>query len=118
MATYQMLGSCWATKELAIGAFIADRKGTVLRYGGNDFFVMNGWLSSSVGAYQLELVSVGGGSGFNVTFYQSVSECTLPEVGDGIAIGWLVGAAMIAVFALKFIVRGLRGETGGSYGST
>lgn len=43
-----------------------------------------------------------------------LSECTAVEPmtsADGIAMGWMVGGAWLAVFALLFLTRGLRGHT-------
>jgi hypothetical protein len=45
-------------------------------------------------------------------------ECAFLDVNDGLTMGWLVGGALIAAFSLMFLARALRGETGGSYGSS
>lgn len=39
------------------------------------------------------------------------------SVADGVEMGWLVAACFVAAFSIKFLARGLRGETGGDYGS-
>lgn len=43
-----------------------------------------------------------------------LSACAASEpmtAADGIALGWMVGGAWLAVFALLFMTRGLRGHT-------
>lgn len=49
---------------------------------------------------------------------QSTTAPPVLSVEDGVTLGWLVGSAFIAVFCVKFIVRALRGESGGDYGKS
>ena len=60
----------------------------------------------------LSLIPVGSSDSFGmVSFFPSCAEVTTPmTAADGIALGWMVGGAWLAVFALLFLTRGLRGH--------
>lgn len=49
---------------------------------------------------------------------QAVPASEVLTVEDGVHVGWLIGSAFLAVFAIKFLSRAFRGETGGDYGQS
>lgn len=51
------------------------------------------------------------------TLIYNPPECQILGVEDGLAMGWMVGGALIAAFCVMFIARALRGETGDGYGA-
>lgn len=45
-------------------------------------------------------------------YFPTCTDVSTPlTAADGIALGWMVGGAWLAVFALLFLTRGLRGHT-------
>lgn len=44
-------------------------------------------------------------------------DCQLLGIGDGVIMGWAVASCWIAVYAVMYIARVVRGETGENYGS-
>ncbi len=71
-------------------------------------------LVSQVSALQGQVVALQS----SVLQLQSVQASEVLTVEDGVYVGWLIGSAFLAVFAIKFLSRAFRGETGGDYGQS
>lgn len=103
--TYQVGSACYPTAEAAAAASASSSVGSVVTHGGAAYVVgVDGVTSDSI-TYGLQ--PVGGGVPLQVVAVYNAQPCGLLTAADGITLGWMVAAAWIAVYAVKFIAAAL-----------
>ena len=112
---YQVRDACYPTAAEAASVSSSSLVGGVVVIGANTYTVNVVSTSGTVINYQF--TPVGGGAVINQAAAYTAQPCALLTIADGLEMGWAVGAAWIGAYALLFITRALRGETGGDYGN-
>lgn len=113
--TYQVGSVCYQSTLEAAQASASSQIGAVLAVGGVPYTVTVPEVTGEAITYALR--EVGGVGVITSTYAYTAQPCGLPNVVDGVELGWLVGSVWIAVFALMFLTKALRGETGPEYGN-
>ena len=112
---YQVGSACYDTAQAAAQAVASGHVGTLVAHSGAAYSVSVAGISESSISYTLSPVA--GGAAITHVAPFMAQPCNLLQASDGIALGWLVAAAWIGTYALLFLSRSLRGETGGNYGN-
>lgn len=89
--------------------------GSIVQHGTSSFIVDVSTVSENSISYSFSPIA--GGTTLLITTPYTAQECGLLSLDDGVQMGWMVIAVWIAVFALLFVTRAFRGETGDSYGN-
>lgn len=123
MSVYQVDGACYETALAGATAVAARINGTFVTHTGSAYQVnvtaVNppGGITGNFASLAIHFVPISG-SGIQQTRIVYHLPCVEPTMADGIQIGWLVVAAWAATYAIMFLAKALRGETGGTYGSS
>lgn len=113
---YQVGSACYGTQEQAAQASASSMVGAVVQHGGSAYAVNAS--SASATAIEYSLSPVGGGTAITISAPYSAQPCGLLTSSDALQMGWMLMAVWVGVYALMFLARALRGETGGEYGNT
>lgn len=113
---FQVDQSCYSTALAAASASSSRQIGSIISQGTSSFLVDVQSVSASSITYVLQPIA--GGSPLILVSPYSAQPCGLLTVSDGLEIGWMVGAAWLAAFALLFLTRGLRGSQESAYGNS
>lgn len=112
---YQVGTACYSTPTAALQAIASTQTGAVVQQGSTLYATVATGTATGI---DYVFHPLAGGP----TFAQSVAitpePCGLLTAEDGLQIGWMVAACWIAVYAVLFIARALRGETESNYGNT
>jgi hypothetical protein len=110
---FQVGSACYGTEVQAAQAQASASVGSIVGVSPHSVSV------SSVAADSITYVlsPVGGGTPITHVAPFTPQPCNLLQAEDGLAIGWMVAGAWIGAWALLFLARALRGETGESYGN-
>lgn len=106
--SFQVSGGCVPYPLSANQVVSASSVGAVVQHGGVPHVVGVGTVTASSVDYLL--TPLGGGPVVSQTVALTPIPCGLPGIEDGVSLGWLVGGVWIAVYAIVFIARMLRGE--------
>lgn len=112
---YQVDSACYPTIDSAAQVSASKVVGSIVNLGTTPHVVGVGSISGQLVTYTY--TPVGGGAVVNSQFTYTAQPCGLLDASDALAMGWGVITAWIAAYALLFITRALRGETGGDYGN-
>ena len=113
---YQVHQACYPTAAAAAQVSASAQIGSVVQHGASAYIVNVSAVDDVSITYALAPVT--GGAALVVVSSYSAQPCNLLTMQDGLQLGWLVGAAWIAAFALLFITRAFRGETNENYGNS
>lgn len=113
---FQVGTACYSTATEAAQASASSQVGTVVSHGGAAFVV--DLVSASNDSITYRLQPMAGGTPYQTTVGYTAQPCGLLQVQDGLTMGWMIAAAWIGAYALLFITKALRGETGDTYGNT
>jgi hypothetical protein len=113
---YQVGSVCYDTAVQAAQASASKEIGAVVSHGGSAFVVNAATVEATGITYSF--VPVSGGAPVTIVAPYSAQPCNMLTYQDGLHIGWMVAAAWLSAYAVLFIARSLRGETGGDYGNT
>lgn len=102
---FQVGTECYPSQASALHAYAASATGQIYTSGANVFLVT---AARSGNAIQWTGTKIAG-TGANWTYTQTMTfpECQKLSVEDGVAVGWMIAAVLIAAFAVKFIRKGL-----------
>jgi len=114
--SYQVDAACYASALEAAQVSASKSVGSVVQHGSVSYIVDASSVSGSSITYSL--YPIGGGASLVTVSPYTAQPCNMLQLSDGLEIGWMVGAAWIAAFAVLFITRALRGETVGNYGNS
>lgn len=114
--SYQVGSACYATAQEAAQVSASSQLGSIIQDGIYSYVVDAASVSGT--SIQYQLTTVGSGISHSVTSSYTAQPCNLLQAADALTIGWGVVGAWIAAFALLFITRALRGETGDNYGNS
>lgn len=112
---YQVASACYSTATQAAQASASSQVGAVVSHGGAVYVIDVAQAGESSITYSLQPIA--GGNSLQSTVAYTAQPCGLLQVQDGLAIGWMVAGAWIGAYALLFVARALRGETGDGYGN-
>ncbi|WP_114969945.1 hypothetical protein [Rhodoferax ferrireducens] len=112
---FQVGAACYQTATEAAHASASDQIGAVVQHGASAYIVNVASVADDSITYSL--LPVGGGAAIVTVTPYSAQPCGLLTVQDGLSMGWMVGAAWVGAYALLFVTRALRGDTGGDYGN-
>ena len=114
--SYQVNQACYPTTLAAAQATATSQIGAVVQQG-TELYTVN--VSTITGTtINYTFTPLGGGTVLTLASPYSAQECQLLDLADGLQLGWVVVGAWLAAYAVMFMSRALRGETGGSYGNT
>lgn len=112
---YQVGAACYHTAQAALSAIASAQVGNVVADGGTARVV--GVDSVTETGIVYTLTTINGGSVSTLSVPLTLQPCGLYTAADAVSLGWLVALAWIAIYALLFITRALRGETTSNYGN-
>lgn len=106
MPSYQVGADCYPDMTTALDAFAAQENGQVYASGTNVFNITAARSGTTSVVYTGTKIA---GTGTNWTYTQAMTfpQCAKLTAQDGIAVGWLIFAALAAAYAIKMIRRGL-----------
>lgn len=111
---FQVGSACYASAAAANSATASAQAGAVVIHGGQARIVT----VTAVDGESITYAFTGlDGSMLAQTVQNTPQPCGLLTAEDGLQIGWMVAACWIAVYAVLFIARALRGETESNYGN-
>jgi TRAP-type C4-dicarboxylate transport system permease large subunit len=114
--TYQVGSACYPTATAAAQVSASAEIGKLVPNGSITYVVDA--TSADENSITYILAPVGGGTAITVVAPYTAQPCNMLELTDGLEMGWAIGAAWLGAFALLFLTRAMRGETGGDYGNT
>ena len=115
--SFQFRDSCFSTDVASANAAAAFNNGQIVLHAGSQHVINVSAVSGTSITYNLTPVS--GGAPVIIVAPYSAIQCELPSVSDGVLLGWLVASSWIAVYALMFITKALRGDSmDNSYGNS
>lgn len=114
--SYQVGAACYPTPTAAAQASASSQIGQIVPHGTTSYIIDA--TGSDATSITYVLAPVGGGVAITVVAPYTAQPCNMLTMDDGLLMGWMVAAAWIGAYALLFITRALRGETGGEYGNT
>jgi len=114
--SFQVGSACYGTAQAAAQSQASAQVGAIVQHGQAAYVV--GVSDTSDTSITYVLAPIGGGTSITTIVPYTAQPCNLLTMEDGLQLGWAVAACFLAVFAVLFISRGLRGETGGDYGNT
>lgn len=104
--SFQVGGACYPTELAAAAASASSMVGAVVSHAGSAYTVdVTGVTASSV-SYTFTPIS-GGASVVLVAPY-TPQPCGLMGAADAVQMGWLIGAAWVTVYCVKFLARVVR----------
>lgn len=106
MAGYQVDSACYSSIQTAIEAMAARVTGSTVMVGTTPYRLDATFVAPSSIQYQGTQMNGGTGS-FTNTISITPEPCNLPDVTDGVAMGWLVAAVWVAAYALTVLRRAL-----------
>jgi hypothetical protein len=112
---YQVGAACYPSATAAAQAVASSQVGSIVNHDSGAYVV--GINSVSDTAINYSLNPVGGGSAIALNAPFAAQPCNLLTWEDGLSIGWMIGTVWIATYAVIFMTRAFRGETGGDYGN-
>lgn len=112
---YQVGSACYSTATQAAQVSASSQVGAVVSHGGTAYVIDLAGAGETSITYRLQPLA--GGAPIQTTVGYTAQPCGLLQVEDGLAMGWMIGGAWIGAYALMFLARALRGETGDSYGN-
>jgi hypothetical protein len=112
---YQVGSACYPSAIAAAQAVASSQIGSIVNHESGAYVV--GINSVTGTAINYSLNPVAGGSSFSVNASFAPQPCNLLTWEDGLSVGWMIGAVWIATYAVIFMARAFRGETGGDYGN-
>jgi len=113
--SYQVGSACYATAQAAAQVSASAQVGVIVQHGASAYVIDAASVSGASITYAF--TPVGGGTALTVVAPYTAQPCNLLGAEDALQFGWGIVAAWLAVFAVMFIARALRGETEGSYGN-
>ncbi|MCD2514569.1 hypothetical protein [Comamonas endophytica] len=113
---YQVGNACYSTAQQAAHASASSQAGAVISRGQQTYVVNVVLVEEDTIHYRLE--PIGAGVPLMAPIPYNAQPCNLLQAEDGLTIGWMIAAAWIGAYALLFIARVLRGETGENYGNS
>lgn len=113
--SFQVGSACYDTALQAAQAEASSQVGAVVEHGSAAYVVDVSGVSGTSITYSL--YPVAGGVAVTSAVPYSAQPCNLLTGSDGLAMSWAVVGVWIAVYAVMFIARALRGDTGGDYGN-
>lgn len=111
---FQVGSACYGTALEAAQVAASSQIGSLV--GGAPYSVSVS--SVTADAITFVLSPIGGGAAITHVAPFAAQPCNMLQLADGVQMGWLVAGAWIGAFALLFIAKALRGETGNDYGNT
>ncbi len=105
---YQAGNACYPTGAAANTATASGQVGTVKETGAGLVVVNVTSVDDTTITYTF--TPVAGGTTTTATMAVTPTVCGMLEASDGIELGWMVGGVWIAVSAVLFIARALRGD--------
>lgn len=112
---FQVGSACYASAAAANSATASAQSGVVVSQSGTVRIVTVSAVDDSSITYTFTGLD---GSAVSQTVQHLPQPCGLLTAADGLQIGWLVAGSWLAVYAVMFIARALRGETESNYGNT
>lgn len=112
---YQVGSACYSSAAAANSATASVQSGAVVSQSGTVRIVTVLSVNDSSITYSFTGLD---GSVVSQTVQHIPQPCGLLTAADGLQIGWLIVGAWLAVYAVMFIARALRGETETNYGNT
>lgn len=113
--SYQVDLACYATVDAAVQASASKVVGSIVQLGGVPHVVSVSSISGQTVTYAY--TPVPSGSVVLSAFTYTPQNCGLLQASDALEMGWMVFGVWIAAYAVMFIARAIRGETGGDYGN-
>lgn len=111
--SFQVGNTCYPTAVQAAQATASQNLGLFVSRGGEPFSISVTQVTATEIHYRMDGMT---GSYTHKALFTPMS-CNMLTVEDGIAMGWMVGGAWIAAWALMFLTRALRGDQSeSSYG--
>lgn len=118
--SYQVDQTCYDTAVKAAQAAVSKSEGAVFT-AGTSMYVANVTSVVTSGADSANVTwafnQVGSSNVMSKVVGYNAQPCNLMTASDALAMSWLVVGAWAAVYAVMFLTRALRGETGGDYGN-
>jgi hypothetical protein len=111
---FQVGPACYASELQAAQAQASSQVGLITQHGGAAYVVNASAITGSSITYDLR--SVDGATTLQVVAPFSAQPCGLLTAGDAVEMGWLIVGAWVTAYAIMFLARAIRGETGGEYG--
>lgn len=112
---YQVGSACYPTSVAAAQVSASSQIGSVVAHGTTSY-VINATAADATSITYV-LSPVGGGASITVVAPYDAQPCSLMDYQDALSMAWLVVGAWAAAYALLFITRAFRGETGSDYGN-
>ncbi len=103
---YQVGQDCYPDMTAALDAFAAQETGVIYSSGTNVFNVTAARSGATSILYTGTKIA---GTGSNWTYTQAMTfpACQKLTAQDGVIVGWLIAAVLVAAFSMKLIRRGL-----------
>lgn len=114
--SFQVENTCYESAVQAAQVVASKLVGSIVQVGGSAVSVDVASVTASSIVYSF--TPLAGGAAYTVASPFTPQPCNMLSSSDGLEIGWMVGGAWLAVYALLFVARSLRGETGGEYGNS
>jgi len=102
---FQVGTACYDTAEAANAAAASALVGANLEHGGSVVVVDVAGVTATTITYSYTPL---GGTASTQTFAATPQPCVLMGAEDAVVMGWGIAAAVLAVYALMFVTRGLR----------
>lgn len=112
--SFQVGSVCYSTEVQAAQAQASSEVGRIV--GANPHTVSVTSVAADSITYTLS--PIGGGASIIHVAPFTPQPCNMLDMSDGLTIGWAIAGAWIGAYALVFLAKALRGETGDSYGNT
>ena len=116
LVSYQVGSACYPAAVDAARASASANIGSVVQHGTTSFVVDVSTVTGAAITYSF--TPLDGSAALSVTTPYTAQPCGLLGVSEGLEMGWLVAACWVGVYAVLFLTRALRGETGSDYGNT
>lgn len=106
---YQVGDACYQTPAAAAAAQASKLVGSILQQGQTLYSVSVDSVADN--AINYVLTPVGGGASMQYAAPFTPQPCGLLTSQDALDLGWMVVGAWVAVYAVSFLIRVIRGET-------
>lgn len=113
---FQVGSACYSTQLQAAQVSASSQLGSLVSHGGLSYVVDLANATGNTLTYSLN--PIGGGTPISSTVSYTAQPCALLQIEDGLTIGWMIAAAWIAAYALIFLAKILKTESGESNGNT
>ena len=108
---YQYGNSCYQTPSAANQIAASAQSGTVVVIGGQSYVLAYSSVTDSTITYLYSPAA--GGPTISQTITVIPPPCALLTAADAVDIGWLIAAAWIGVYAIKYLANHLQSEVDG-----